>query len=78
MAERNRRLHLVKGGNEHSEKSIDGCEVDYASPNRPRPCKFVPLKVRVRWYISLRYWKQAFAICCVNAATFILWEIAVR
>lgn len=77
MVERNRGLHLVKGESERCKQLTDSCEVGYASLN-PRPHKFVPLNVRVRWYVSLRYWKQALAICCVNAATFILWEIAVR
>jgi hypothetical protein len=79
--ELNRGLHLVKVGLQghsrcvHAPSIGDGaCDRQQSSPASPP----MPLKARLRWYLSLRYWRQACAICCVNAATFAVWEIAVR
>ena len=78
MVERDRALHLVTA---RTQKPRQRCN---RSARSPLPLQLepvrnsAPLAVRLRWYLSLRYWRQACAICCVNAATFVLWELAVR
>jgi hypothetical protein len=67
------KLFVIKGGSSFTSGAASA-ELPHAALSIPRPT----IWMRLRWRLNLRTWKEPFAACLMWAATFALWELAVR
>ena len=61
----------------HKLHLVERVEVHFEHQHQPRrPRRRAPFLLCMRWYVSVRYWRQFCAALCIYSAMLALWKFA--